>query len=51
MARPADWLAPMHNPATLAASQNCAGPWADQTSPTMKIQPTRVSARVGRWPR
>ncbi|MNT54821.1 hypothetical protein D3C72_1920090 [compost metagenome] len=51
IARPADWLAPMHRPARLAASQNSPGPRATQTRPTMPSQPSRVSASVVRWPR
>ncbi|MNP14492.1 hypothetical protein D3C76_1068190 [compost metagenome] len=50
MARPADWLAPMHRPAILAAAQNSAGPLANHIMPTMASQPSSVSARVGRWP-
>jgi len=47
IARPADWLEPMHSPAITAAAQNSAGPVASTASTVMTTQPTSVNASAG----
>ena len=50
MARPADWLLPMHKPATAAATQNNGALVARTASSVITIQPHSVMASARRWP-
>jgi len=50
MARPQDWLEPMHNPASTAASQNIARLVPSPATSTIAIQPPSVSASARRCP-
>ena len=50
MARPADWLLPMHRPAITAATQNSGAEVAATASSVITIQPYRVMASARRWP-
>ena len=51
IARPADWLEPMHRPARTAATQNSPGPVAIAASTVITTQPASVSDSARRWPR
>lgn len=46
MARPADWLDPMHKPATTAAAQNSGADVAAAAMRVIVIHPANVSARA-----
>ena len=50
IARPADWLEPMHKPAITAATQKRPGLVAITASTVISTQPASVTASARLWP-
>ena len=51
IARPQDWLEPMHTPAIPAATQNASTERPRAAMATIRIQPNSVTASARRWPK
>ena len=50
MARPADWLEPMHTPAIAAAHQKTSLVLENAASKQVSTQPNKVKASANLWP-